>query len=85
MVPGRRKLMEISDVANPTPAGAPVRIAQPSGASATNASVPAKKTPAPVCHQGLAGMANVVFPRLTSVTHSPVSTVIGGSGRRRSN
>src|SRR2546429_9548395 len=81
---GRRKLTESSEVETAVPGGALVRIAQPSGASATKASVPARKTPAPDCHQGLAGIANVVLPRPTSVGRRPVNVLIGGSGGPRS-
>jgi hypothetical protein len=42
------------------------------------------KTPAPVCHQGLAGIAMVVRPSPTSVVRMPVMRMTGGSGTLRS-
>ena len=66
------------------PRPAAVITAPPSGPSARNASVPAKKRPTPDCHQGLAGMAIVANPKPTSVMRIPVSLVIGGSGSLRS-
>src|SRR2546426_12441728 len=80
---GRRKLTESSEVETAVPGGALVRIAHPSGASATKASVPARKTPAPDCHQGLAGIAKGVLPPPASGGRRPRNVLVGGSGERR--
>src|SRR3989449_5908417 len=79
---GRRKLTESSEVETAVPGGALVRIAQPSGASAMKASVPARKTPAPDCHQGLAGIAKGGFARPTSGGRRTLNGLIGGVGKR---
>src|SRR5262245_22573317 len=80
----RRKLTDSSDVVTPNPAGALVSTDAPSGMSATSAVVPARKTPAPDCHQGLAGIQALAIPSPTSDSLRPVSLVIGGSGSSRS-
>jgi hypothetical protein len=71
IVAGRRKFNEISEVEMTVRGGALVSTAPPSAESATNASTPAAKTPAPVCHHGLAGIATVAVPRPTSVKRTP--------------
>jgi hypothetical protein len=81
IVAARRELIESSEEATPTLAGAVLRTAQPSGRSATNATVPEKKTPAPVCHHGLAGIATLAIPWPTSDSRRPVRRLIGASGR----
>src|SRR5689334_1943664 len=83
-VAARRKLTESSEVVTPTPGGALVSTAEPSAASATKAVVPARKTPAADCHQGLAGIQALAIARPTSDSRKPVSLVTGGSGSRRS-
>src|SRR5689334_19405714 len=83
-VAARRKLTESSEVVTPTPGGALVSTAEPSAASATKAVVPARKTPAADCHQGLAGIQALAIARPTSDRRRPVSRLTGGSGSRRS-
>src|SRR6266571_8224323 len=84
IVDARRKLTDSSEVVNPIPAGALVSTDEPSAISATNAVVPARKTPAADCHQALAGIQALTMPRPTSDSRKPVSLVTGGSGSRRS-
>src|SRR5512133_1278378 len=84
IVGARRKLTESSEVVTPVPAGALVSTDAPRAVSATNAVVPARKTPAPDCHHGLAGIQAVAIPSPTSDSRRPVSLVIGGSGSFRS-
>src|SRR2546430_5822219 len=81
IVAGRTKLTDSSDDATETPAGAPVSTAQESGRSATNAIVPARNTPAPDCHQTLAGIDALATPIPASDRRRPVSFAAGGSGR----
>src|SRR5215472_895706 len=83
-VAARRKLTESSEVVTPIPAGALVSTEEPSARSATKAVVPARKTPADVCHQALAGIQALAIPRPTSDRRRPVSLVTGGSGSCRS-
>ena len=85
VVAGRTKSSAISALAMPNPAGAAVRMAAPSGPSATKASAPARKTPSAAdCHHGEAGIAMAAVPIPTSVIRRSVSRVSGGSGARRS-
>src|SRR5215475_10410702 len=83
-VGARRKLTESSEVVTPIPAGALESTEEPSARSATKAVVPARKTPADVCHQALAGIQALAIPKPTSDRRRPVSLVTGGSGSRRS-
>src|SRR5262249_59530471 len=82
-VAARRKLTESSVVVTPIPAGALVSTDEASARFATNAVVPARKTPATDCHQPLAGIQALAMPRPTSDRRRPVSLVTGGSGGRR--
>src|SRR6266480_163646 len=79
----RRKLTESSVVVTPIPVGALVSTEEPSARFATKAVVPARKTSAADCHQGLAGIQALAVPRPTSDRRRPVSLVTGGSGSRR--
>src|SRR5215470_19184926 len=83
-VAARRKLTESSEVVTPIPAGALVSTEEPSARSATKAVVPARKTPADVCHQALAGIQALAIAGPTSDRRRPVSLVTGGLGSRRS-
>jgi hypothetical protein len=64
--------MDSCEVATNRFGGSVVWMAPPSAASATNAVTPPVNTPAPDCHQGVAGMADVAVPTPTSVNSSPV-------------
>ena len=66
------------------PVGRVVKTAPARAASATKASVPPAKTPAAVCHHGLAGIDHVDAPLETSSTTRPLRCVSGGAGNRRS-
>src|SRR5215831_1358695 len=83
-VAARRKLTESSEVVTPIPAGALESTEELSARSATKAVVPARKTPADVCHQALAGIQALAIAGPTSDRRRPVSLVTGGLGSRRS-
>src|SRR5438270_8045207 len=84
IVPARTKLTASSEDVTSDPAGAAVNTALARARSATKAIEPAKNTPAPDCHQRLAGIAALATPGPLSVRRRPVSFVSGGSGSARS-